>query len=325
VTAITPFGPAVLAARLPPPADITHASLYETCAALIIAVIVVLYFDERVRRDMPPRQRGHAIGWLGGILAVGVINPLLVLGGFVGDTSRVRAFTVGYTALFLTGAFGVAISAWGREDGRRLRAAQAPPPVPPVPPVPVPGAHLSERERAAEVLGYAFTAVAFAATTSAALTGHGPPSPASRALARELMRQWADRWTALAPALAAIAVGYPSPQVREHVRAYMEAGGRVLLAAATIAAAGDPPGGEAPGEPAGSAGDELAAAAAEEQAIIRALHPDDGARRPSVIAGSPSPRLPAGPHAAAARRVSRISSRTSSVTRSRDTRSRRSR
>jgi len=280
VSVAIPPGAAVLAAHLAPggsaPADVTHASLYETCAAIIIAVIVVLYFDEHVRRDMPPRQRGRAIGWLGGILAVGVMNPLLVLGGFVSDTRGVRAFTVGYTALFLVGAFGVAISAWGREDARRRRDAQAPPAVPPVPPVPVPSPHLSERERAAEVLGYAFTAVAFSVATFTALTRPEPPSPAERARARELLRQWADRWAALAPALAGIAVGYPSPQVREHVKAFMEAAGRATLAAVEIAADGDPPEGEAREELAGSADGEFEAVAAAEQAIIRALHPEDG-------------------------------------------------
>jgi hypothetical protein len=198
---------------------------------VVIAILVVLYFDDRVRGAMTPRERGYAIGWLGGILTAGIFVPVMVLAGFVPDTGGVRTGTVITVSLFLLGAFGVAISAWGREDGRRLRDARARPPVPPVPPVPVPGPHLPERERAAEVLGYAFTAVAFCATAFTALTRPELPSPADRALARELLRQWADRWAGLAPALAAIAVGYPSPQVREHVKEFMETGGRVVLAA----------------------------------------------------------------------------------------------
>jgi len=276
----TPHGQAVLAAHLAPsataPAEVTHTSLYEIAVTVVIAVLVVLYFDEKVRGAMTPRQRGYAIGWLGGILAIGIFTPVLVLAGFVPDTRGAREFTVLAVALFLLGAFGTAISAWGREDGRRLREAQAPPPVPPVPPVPVPSPHLSERERAAEVLGYAFTAVAFCATTLTVLTRPEPPPAAERALARELLRQWAARWAGLGPALAAIVVGYPSPQVREHVKAFMEAGGRVLLITAKTAASGSPLDGEERDQLAASADGEFEAVAAEQAAIIAALHPEDG-------------------------------------------------
>jgi hypothetical protein len=40
------------------PADVTHSSLYETCAD----VIAVLHLDERVRRGILLRQRGYPIG-----------------------------------------------------------------------------------------------------------------------------------------------------------------------------------------------------------------------------------------------------------------------
>ncbi len=53
-----------------------HSSLYECCVAVIIAVLVVLYFDERVRNAMTLPQRGRAIGWLGGILALGIFMPV---------------------------------------------------------------------------------------------------------------------------------------------------------------------------------------------------------------------------------------------------------
>ena len=51
-----------------------HASLYETCAALIIAVLVVFYFDERVRRTLTARIRGYAIGSLGGVIGTGLLS-----------------------------------------------------------------------------------------------------------------------------------------------------------------------------------------------------------------------------------------------------------
>ncbi len=133
-----------------------HASLYETCAGLIVAVMVVLYFDERVRRGMTARVRGQAVGWLGAIIGTGLVIPLLALGSFMPDTARIREITVGQTLVFLVAAFGAAIQSWGREDAARIRAAQAPPPVtvPPVP-VPPPRAGQTEREHAAEVLGAA--------------------------------------------------------------------------------------------------------------------------------------------------------------------------
>ena len=99
-----------------------HSSLYESCVAVIIAVLMVLYFDERVSNAMTLPQRGRAIGWLGGILALGIFMPVMTLAGFVPDTLRIRTSTVAILALFLLVAFGIAISAWGREDGQRLRA-----------------------------------------------------------------------------------------------------------------------------------------------------------------------------------------------------------
>ena len=63
-----------LTASAAAPAD-GHATLYETTVAVVIAVLVVLYFDERVRGAMMLPQRGRAIGWLGGILALGILMP----------------------------------------------------------------------------------------------------------------------------------------------------------------------------------------------------------------------------------------------------------
>jgi hypothetical protein len=178
-----------------------HATLYETSAVIVIAVIVVLYFDESVRRNLSPQLRGSAIGWLGGILTIGVFTPLLALAGFISDSKGAREATVGFTALFLIAAFGNgAVRMWGLEDGRRLRNPQpAPPPVPPAPPVPIPSPHLTERERAAEVLGYAFAAVTELAGSSVALTAApgtlaGPELPIDRTRVAEYLRNWVARW-----------------------------------------------------------------------------------------------------------------------------------
>jgi hypothetical protein len=280
VSVTIPGGLPELAARLAAggsaPAEVTHDSLYEITVTVVIAVLVVLYFDERVRGAMTPRQRGSAIGWLGGILTAGIFVPVMVLAGFVPDTRGARFGTVATVALFLLGAFGVAISAWGREDARRLRAAPTPAPMPQAPPLPDPSPHLSERERAAVVLGYAFTAVAACATTFTVLTQEEPAIPAVRAQAGEFMRSWVDRWSGLEPALAAIVTGYPSPQVREHARTFTAAAAKVTLLTAKLAVSPDPPDeaelkrleAEAPGE--------FEAVAAEQAAIIAALHPEDG-------------------------------------------------
>jgi hypothetical protein len=256
-----------------------HSSLYETCVAVVIAVLVVLYFDERVRGAMTLSQRGRAIGWLGGILTLGIFMPVMTLAGFTPDTSKIRAFTVGITALFLLAAFGIAISAWGREDGRRLRDA----PVPPVPPVPVPSPHLPERERAAEVLGYAFLAVAQVGVTFMVLTRPEPATAPELARAREFLRSWAVRWAEMGPSLAAIVVGYPSPEVREQVQALVDAATRVLSLTVKLAEFGDPLDNEEREQYAGEADGEFATVAATQKAIIAALHPEDGlaARSPA--------------------------------------------
>jgi hypothetical protein len=70
------------------PAGPTYAALYETCAALIVAVMLVIYFDERVRRRMTLRVRGYAVGWLGGIIGTGLLVPLFALAGFIPQTGR---------------------------------------------------------------------------------------------------------------------------------------------------------------------------------------------------------------------------------------------
>lgn len=144
--------------RSVPEAGPGYAALYECCAALIIAVLAVLYFDERVRRGLSARLRGYAIGSLGGIIGTGLLVPLLALAGFIADTFVVRAFTVGYTLVFLVAAFSVAIRSWAREDAARIRLAR-PVQLPPLP-VPAPRAGMTEREHAAGVLGAALAIIA---------------------------------------------------------------------------------------------------------------------------------------------------------------------
>jgi hypothetical protein len=273
-----------------------HSLLYEVCATVIIAVLVVLYFDERIRNAMTLPQRGRAIGWLGGILALGIFMPVMTLAGFIPDTARIRASTVAILAAFLLAAFGIAISAWGREDGQRLRAAPAPQ-VPPAPPVPSPSPHLSERERAAEVLGYAFLAVAQAGTVFTVLTRAEPAPDGEIARAREFLRCWSIRWAELGPSLTAIIVGYPSPQVRKHVQVFIDAASRVLLLTVKLAGSGDPLDDEASEQLAGSAPAEFAAVATAQKAIIAALHSEDGngahpparARRSRAVTNGPGP------------------------------------
>ena len=197
-----------------------HAALYETCAGLIVAVLVVLYFDERVRRGLTARMRGYAIGSLGGFVGVGLLTPVFALAGIIGDTRSIRWFTAVYTLAFLTFAFGIAIQNWGYEDGARMRAAQAPPPVAVAPvPVPPPREGQTEREHAAEVLGAALV-----------ILGQVQPDAVTMCLAKagparehERLRQLSTQWMTIQPALIAISAGYPSAGVRERTAAFAQA------------------------------------------------------------------------------------------------------
>jgi hypothetical protein len=270
-----------------------HATLYETCAVIVIAVIVVLYFDESVRRNLSPQLRGSAIGWLGGILTIGVFTPLLALAGFISDSKGAREATVGFTTLFLIAAFGNgAVRTWGLEDGRRLRNPQpAPPPVPPAPPVPIPSPHLTERERAAEVLGYAFATVTELAGSSVALTAApgtlaGPELLIDRTRVAEYLRNWAARWGELHPRLIAIVIGYPSPAVREHADAFRQAAMRAVALTLRLATSGESLEEKARDQLAAETAAEYATADDAATALIRALHPeDDNGAEPSARNG----------------------------------------
>lgn len=212
-----------------PPAELAHPALYETCAALIVAVMVVIYFDERVRRGLTSRLRGYAIGSLGGIVGTGLLVPLFALGGFMGDTAAIRAFTVGYTLVFLVVAFGFAVHIWGTEDGQRLRRAQSPPITRP-PTVPLPRGGQTERERAAEVLGAAMANLAHAhpAVVMSHLARNGPGPEAER------LRNLTAQWITLQPYLIALSAGYPSANVRKHTAVFVEAASQVMQQTASL-------------------------------------------------------------------------------------------
>jgi hypothetical protein len=250
-----------------------HASLYETCAALIVAVLVVLYFDERVRRGMPARIRGQAIGWLGAIIGVGLLIPLFALAGFTPDTARIREITVGQTLVFLAAAFGVAMQIWGTEDAARLRNAQTPPPVT-VPPVAVPPPRpgQTEREHAAEVLGAALTIFGLAQpdAVTMSLAKTGPASELHR------LRQVSAQWVAIQPALAAITAGYPSAEVRKRAAEFMMAASKAIAQPASLlegthTLADSKP----PGDWQEQAAAAYAAAAQAFDAVTAALHEND--------------------------------------------------
>jgi hypothetical protein len=221
------LGIASVSNSIPAPAQ-THESLYECCAALIIAVMVVLYFDERVRRDLSARLRGYAIGSLGGLIGTGLLVPLFALAGFMHDTTAVRAFTVGYTLVFLIAAFGVAIRSWGREDAARLQPAR-PAPLPPLP-LPAPRAGMTEREHAAEVLGAAMSIAALfrPETVLLQLSRTGPVAELER------LTRLTAQWYTLQPSLIAITAGYPAALVRERIGVFVHAVSEVVQQPAVL-------------------------------------------------------------------------------------------
>ncbi len=214
----------------------THDALYGICATLIIAVLVVIYFDERVRRSLTARTRGYAIGSLGGVIGTGLLVPLFALAGFISDTTEVRAFSVGYTLLFLVVAFGAGIRVWGAEDAARLRGTRQPPaPVPP----PAPRADRTEREYAAEVLGAALAVASEAQPdiVGAHLRRTGPGPEAER------LSNLTARWMALQAPLIAISAGYPSADVRDRIGVFARAASRAIAHPAAMIANGQLPDG----------------------------------------------------------------------------------
>lgn len=247
-----------------------HAPLYETCAALIVAVMVVIYFDERVRNSLTARMRGYAIGSLGGIIGTGLLIPLFALAGFISDTVATRVGVVGYTLVFFVVAFGAAMQIWGTEDGRRLRTAHPAPPLPP--PIPLPRGGQTERERVGEVLGAMLANLAqmhpavIAANT--ARTGQGPEA--------ERLRNVTGQMMTLNPYLIAVRASYPSAEVREHLARFTKAASRAMDQAAIPFAdeqilASD----QAKEEWQTQASAAFDAMESEYDAVILALHPED--------------------------------------------------
>lgn len=198
----------------------------------MIAVLVVLYFDKEVRRDLPARQRGWAIGSIGGFIGTGLLVPLLVLAGQIPDKPGLRSFMVIYTMAFLVGTFGIAITRWGREDAaqmRSLRRAATPPPLPPLPAASIrEGA--SEREQAAAVLG----AVAVLVTQVQPNIVINQLRRTGWEAERERLRSLSTQWYVQLPALYALSLGYPAAQVRKGVAQFVAATAQVFQHSDTL-------------------------------------------------------------------------------------------
>ena len=188
-----------------------YATLYETCATSMIAVLVVFYFDQRVRDHLTPRQRGYAIGSLGGVIGTGLLVCLAALAGIIRDTAAIRDFITIYTLVFLTATFGAAISAWGREDAAKHRQASTPQVA--IPPVSIPRGAATENERAAELVAAGLFVVGQAgpAALISNITRNGV------AAEKERLRLLTDQWMTLQPELIAINAWYPSAEVRDSV------------------------------------------------------------------------------------------------------------
>jgi hypothetical protein len=198
----------------------------------MIAVLVVFYFDRRVRDRLTARQRGYAIGSLGGVIGTGLLVCLFVLAGIIPDKTTIRDFITIYTLAFLVATFGAAISAWGREDGARLRQASAPQVS--VPPVPIPRGAATERERAAELVAAALFIVGQTAP-AAVIPGLERNGLAAE---KERLRLLVDQWMILQPELMAIGAWYPSAEVRESSTRFLLACQEALKLTGTLFANG---------------------------------------------------------------------------------------
>lgn len=286
--------PVHAAAQPPAPADVGHATFYGTCAALIIAVLVVLYFDEKI---IPADQHRPAVIYLGTVLGAVLLIPVLVLAGFMPDTSGTREALAGSTVLFLVGGFGAAVTHWGREDGRRLAEARRPRPVPAwdasavlLPPPETTAAALTERERAAQ---------AFAAALHVARLFS--PDLVAKFIDAGQLQQEAERqaqaftqWTKVEPVLLAISAGYPSAAVRHQVAAFdVAAAGLMRRASELLAAAREGLRNHERAERAQAAQDAVVSVAREWDKLIKALHAHERGRRKAVPVPVPRGRAAA--------------------------------
>lgn len=264
------------ATQSPAASDVGHATFYGTCAGLIIAVIVVLYFGEKI---IPPDQHGPWAIYLGAIVGAVLLTPLFALAGFIADTFDTRVATAGATLLFILAAGRVVVRNWGLEDGRRQAVAKQPRPFPAwdtstVLPSPESTASvLTERERAAQV---------FAAT--AHLTRQFTPDIVvkqidSGQLSQEAERQarLAEQWMQVEPMLMAVSAGYPSAAVRLQVPIFHLAAAKVIMAASELlAAARNARSDEERTQRAEDANSSLMSFAFEWDNLVAALHAEPG-------------------------------------------------
>jgi hypothetical protein len=274
-----------------PPAvsDIGHATFYGTCAGLIIAVLVVLYFGEKI---IPTDQHPSAVIYLGTVIGTMLALPVLALAGFVPDTFRTRLGVAAGTFVFLLCAFRVVVRNWGHEDGRRQAESTRPRPIPVwdasviLPSPESTKSVLTERERAAQV---------FAAAAHVIMQLN--PDIIIRLIDSGQMQQEADRqarvgeqWMRVEPALLAVSAGYPLAAVRAQITAFHVAvtnvmkQSRELLAAAREGLPNDERDSRAE-----SAKDALTSLASEWDRLVSSLHPEDpGTPTPTPVAESPS-------------------------------------
>jgi len=263
-------------AATPPPAasDVGHATFYGTCAALIIAVLVVLYFGEKI---IPPDQHEPWVIYLGAIIGALLLTTVFALAGFISDTFDTRVAVAGGTLVFLLGAGSVVVTNWGKEDGRRKAVAGQPRPFPAwdtstILPSPESTASvLTERERAAQV---------FAAT--AHLIRQLNPDIIIKQIDSGQLSQEAERqakiaghWMQVEPTLLAVSAGYPSVAVRRQVRVFHLAAITVMRAASELlAAARNDLGGEERAQRTEEAKASFVSFASEWDELVEALHVD---------------------------------------------------
>ncbi len=289
---------AVMAVRVavtqrPAASDVGHATFYGTCAGLIIAVLVVLYFGEKV---IPADQHPSAVIYLGAIVGALLALPILALGGFVADTSSARLGVAAGTLLFLLFAFRVVVTNWGHEDGRRRAEAARPRPAPVwdasalLPSPDSTASALTERERAAQVFAAAFHVIRqLNPDLGAKLIDSGQ-------LQQEAERQAlvAQQWMRVDPVLIAVSAGYPSAAVRKQVAVFYAAALTVMQqSAGLLAAAREGLADEERAKRAESAKGALTSFASEWDSLVGSLHPADP--------GAPKPPPATEPHGRAVR------------------------
>jgi hypothetical protein len=263
---------ALTATQSPVASDVGHATFYGTCAALIIAVLVVLYFGEKI---IPPDQHAPWAIYLGAIIGALLLTAVFALAGFVPDTHGTRVGVAGGTLLFLLGAGSVVVTNWGHEDGRRQAAARQLRPFPAwgtstVLPSPESTASvLTERERAAAVFAAAAHLIRqFNPDITVKQVDAGQLSQEAERQARI-----AEQWMQVEPSLLAVSAGYPSDAVRRQIPVFHLAAITVMKAASELlAAARNDLGNEECAQRADEAKESLSSFAAEWERLVAALH-----------------------------------------------------